>query len=55
MNMAMGSQIYSKKCTSMKEYASYNKAFRSQTKETIKQFYAKTHPIVSHEHVLHAI
>jgi hypothetical protein len=39
----------------MKGFASYNKAFRSQAKEIIKQLYAETHPVVSHEHVLNAI
>jgi hypothetical protein len=39
----------------MKEFASYNKAFRSQAKEIIEQLYAETHLVVSHEHVLHAI
>jgi hypothetical protein len=55
VNMAMGPQIYSKKCTPMKESIGYKKALRSQAKETTKRLYVKTHLAISHEHILCAI
>jgi hypothetical protein len=55
VNLVMGPQIYSKKCTLMKKIAGYKKVLKSQIKETIKRLCVETHPTINCEHVLCAI
>jgi hypothetical protein len=51
VNLVMGPQIYSKKCTLMEKIAGYKKVLKSQIKETIKRLCVETHPTINCEHV----